>query len=88
MAGGDGTVHAAVNGLAPNFPDKPLAVLPLGTGNDLCRTLAVPLDPLAAVDLWKSGRRRTIDVIRVEGDGPGTRSTRSPAGSAAGSRPT
>lgn len=71
VAGGDGTVHAAVNGLAPNFPDKPLAVVPLGTGNDLCRTLAVPLDPVAALDLWTSGRRRAIDVIRVEGDRTG-----------------
>jgi diacylglycerol kinase (ATP) len=71
VAGGDGTVHAAVNRLAPDFPDKPLAILPLGTGNDLCRTLAVPLDPVAALDLWKTGRRRMIDVIRVEGDRAG-----------------
>jgi diacylglycerol kinase (ATP) len=71
VAGGDGTVHRAVNGLAPHFPHKPLAILPLGTGNDLCRTLAVPLDPLAALALWKTGRRRAIDVIRVEGDAVG-----------------
>lgn len=71
VAGGDGTVHAAVNGLAPHFPDKPLTIVPLGTGNDLCRTLAIPLDAVAALDLWKTGRRRTIDVIRVEGDRAG-----------------
>ncbi len=70
VAGGDGTVHSAVNGLAPDFPNTPLAVVPLGTGNDLCRTLAVPLDPKEAVGLWRSGRRRAIDVIRVEGDHP------------------
>jgi diacylglycerol kinase (ATP) len=68
VAGGDGTVHAAVNGLAPHFPRQPLAVIPLGTGNDFCRTLAIPLDPAEAVAVWRTGRRRTIDVIRVEGD--------------------
>ncbi len=71
IAGGDGTIHTAVNGLAPHFPDRPLAILPLGTGNDLCRTLAVPLDPVVALDLWESSRRRALDVIRVEGDQTG-----------------
>src|SRR5207248_8759006 len=51
IAGGDGTVHAVVNGLGPHFPNVPLGVLPLGTGNDFCRTLAVPLDPVAAVEV-------------------------------------
>jgi diacylglycerol kinase (ATP) len=67
VAGGDGTVHAVVNALGPDFPPTPLAVLPLGTGNDLCRTLAVPLDPLDAADLIPASERRAIDVIRVEG---------------------
>lgn len=67
VAGGDGTVHAAVNALAPDFPQVPIAVLPLGTGNDLCRTLAVPLDPLAAADLLAAGRDRPLDVVRVDG---------------------
>src|SRR5205814_990459 len=44
---------------------------PLGTGNDLCRTLAVPLDPVAAAGLLPAGERRAIDVIRVEGAGSG-----------------
>ena len=65
-AGGDGTVHAVVNGLAPDFGGARLAVLPLGTGNDLRRSLAIPDDPLAALDLLDSGRERLIDVIRVE----------------------
>ena len=67
VAGGDGTLHAVVNGLGPNFPHATLAILPLGTGNDLCRTLAVPLDPAAAVKLIRHGRKRAIDVARVEG---------------------
>lgn len=67
VAGGDGTVHAAVNGFAPKFPRARLAVIPLGTGNDLCRTLAIPLDPVQAVSVIRSGKKRTLDVIRVQG---------------------
>ena len=67
IAGGDGTLHAVVTGLGPNFPRAGLAILPLGTGNDLCRTLAVPLDPTAAVKLIRHGRKRAIDVARLEG---------------------
>ena len=66
VAGGDGTVHAVVNALAPHFPKARLAVLPFGTGNDLCRTLAIPLDPVAAADLLRTGRRRKLDVVRVD----------------------
>src|SRR4051812_35148475 len=40
--GGDGTVHTLVNALAPHFDAVRLAVLPLGTGNDLCRSLGIP----------------------------------------------
>lgn len=67
VAGGDGTIHAVVNALAPNFPKARLAFLPLGTGNDFCRTLAIPLAPVEAAGLLRTGRRRTLDVIRVEG---------------------
>jgi diacylglycerol kinase (ATP) len=65
-AGGDGTVHAVVNGLAPDFGGARLAVLPLGTGNDLRRTLAIPEDPLEALSLLDGGAERLIDVFRVD----------------------
>src|SRR4051812_30965281 len=42
VAGGDGTVHAAVNGLVAAWSAARLAILPLGTGNDFCRTMAIP----------------------------------------------
>ncbi len=64
-AGGDGTIHAVVNGLAPDFGAR-LAVLPLGTGNDLRRTLAIPEDPLEALKLLDGGAERLIDVFRVD----------------------
>ena len=65
-AGGDGTIHSVVNGLAPDFGRARLAVLPLGTGNDLRRTLAIPDDPLRALELLDSGAVRPIDLFRVE----------------------
>lgn len=68
-AGGDGTVHAVANALleaGPTAEARPvLAVLPFGTGNDLARTLAVPLDPYAALALIDHGERRVLDLIHI-----------------------
>lgn len=72
-AGGDGTVHLIANalmGVGSSADDRPtLAVLPLGTGNDYARTLAVPLDPKEALSLIALGERRTVEVIRIEAEG-------------------
>jgi diacylglycerol kinase (ATP) len=65
-AGGDGTINDVVNGLAGNLAQARLGVLPLGTGNDLARTLALPTDVREAFQLLTSGPVRTLDVIRVE----------------------
>jgi diacylglycerol kinase (ATP) len=65
-AGGDGTLHALVNALAPHFDRARIGVLPLGTGNDFCRTLAIPLEPLEGLATLAASRERRLDVIRVE----------------------
>lgn len=44
IAGGDGTVSEALNGIAPDFGAAEIAVLPFGTGNDFARSLGIPLD--------------------------------------------
>jgi diacylglycerol kinase (ATP) len=75
VAGGDGTINDAVNGLGKaGFPEGvTLGILPAGTGNDLAATLCIPDDPDEAEDVIRQGRVRTLDVARVRSDGIGER---------------
>jgi len=63
VAGGDGTMHHAVQGLAGT--SCALGVIPLGSGNDLAGTLGIPPDVDAAVERAVSGVVRRIDLARV-----------------------
>src|SRR5262249_10066892 len=45
IGGGDGTLSAAADGLVE--AQLPLGIIPLGTANDLARTLGLPTDPVA-----------------------------------------
>ena len=71
VVGGDGTVNEVVNGLGrAGFPeDVTLAVRPMGTGNDLAATLAIPSEPEGATDAIRQGRVRTLDVARIRSEG-------------------
>lgn len=86
-AGGDGAINSVVSGLmevhearlageasGAHVPPLPaLAVLPLGTGNDFARTLAVGPDPDEAVAALVAHDVRRFDVVRVrvgEEEGP------------------
>ncbi len=62
--GGDGTIHEVVNGLLRGRPEQPpaLGVIPVGTANDFCRAVAVPLDPVAAARVLLNGVGRRIDL--------------------------
>lgn len=72
-AGGDGTVGCVATGLHLAGRDgagggvPPLAVVPIGTGNDFARELGMPRDPLealaAARDALAAGRRTPVDLI-------------------------
>lgn len=69
-AGGDGTVHAVANALlatGDSAETRPiLGVLPLGTGNDLARTLAIPFHAGEALALIGYGKRHALEAIRVD----------------------
>jgi len=67
VAGGDGTTSEVVSGLlAADLGDQvALGLLPLGTGGDLARTLALPRDLDGAVEAIRRGRTRRIDAGRI-----------------------
>ena len=66
-AGGDGTASEVARGLIPLRTETRFGLLPLGTGNDLARTLGIPLNDVdAALDLIDGGRERAMDAIAVE----------------------
>ncbi|MEX0717421.1 MAG: diacylglycerol kinase family protein [Planctomycetaceae bacterium] len=64
-AGGDGTINAVVNGMMSGGGGARLGVLPLGSGNDLCRTLGIPLDPFEAAVALDEGHSARIDLVEV-----------------------
>ncbi len=67
-AGGDGTINEVVNGLSKSWDRARLGVIPLGTGNDFARTLDVPTDIDAAVEVLLQDNHRPVDVVCVESD--------------------
>ena len=66
ICGGDGTVHEAINGMLAR-PDKlklPVALLPNGSGNDLCYSLGIQsMDH--ALDILIRGIAIPIDTVRI-----------------------
>lgn len=72
IAGGDGTMGDVVNALADRLDEISFGMLPAGTGNDLARTLGLPLDPLACAASLDPRALVTIDVGRVS-NGAGER---------------
>lgn len=65
LGGGDGTLNRAAPALMANR--IPFGILPLGTGNDLARTLGIPLDPVGAAHVIVAGHTRAIDLGTVNG---------------------
>ena len=60
VGGGDGTLNAVAPALIET--GLPLGVIPLGTANDLARTLGIPLDPVEAATVIAAGHERRIDI--------------------------
>jgi diacylglycerol kinase (ATP) len=69
VAGGDGTVNEAINGLAGAGALAKVAVgiIPLGTGNDFAAGLGLPAEPEAALDVLFAGREIRADLGQVNG---------------------
>lgn len=63
IGGGDGTLNAAVEGLVST--QLPLGILPLGTANDLARTLKIPQSIPKACQVIAAGHTQRIDLGRV-----------------------
>lgn len=61
-AGGDGTIAAALCALADSDLGVPLAMLPMGTANNIATSLDVGDHVDAAVDAWPSHRVRRLDL--------------------------
>ena len=66
VAGGDGTVNRAAGALAGS--NVPLGILPLGTGNDLVRTLGAPATMSEALAEIPRATPRPCDLVEVNGD--------------------
>jgi YegS/Rv2252/BmrU family lipid kinase len=60
IGGGDGTLNAAAEGLVDT--QLPLGILPLGTANDLARTLSIPQELPEACNIIANGDLRRIDL--------------------------
>ena len=58
--GGDGTAFEIARGLVHS--QTALGIIPAGTGNDFVKTIAVPRDPLAALDHTLSHPPRKTDI--------------------------
>ena len=64
----DGTINAVVNGLAVDFSRARLGVIPLGTGNDFARSIHVPIDLNAALEVLATGAEQVVDIVQVTSD--------------------
>lgn len=69
VAGGDGTVNEAMNGLAAAGALGAIVVgiVPFGTGNDFAAALGIPLEAEPALDVLLEGRELAVDLGEVNG---------------------
>ncbi len=65
IAGGDGTIHSVVNSCIRAGREIPVGILPTGTGNNLARKLALPLEPREAFASLSAAGTIHIDLIQT-----------------------
>jgi len=67
IGGGDGTLNAAIPGLLR--AGLPFGILPLGTANDLARSLGIPVALDGAAQVIATAEPRPLDLGEVNGHG-------------------
>lgn len=67
--GGDGTVQEVVNGILATGSGAAIGIVPVGSGNDLARSLDLPRDPAAAWTAAIGRAESTIDAALATGSG-------------------
>ncbi|WP_306529933.1 diacylglycerol kinase family protein [Megasphaera sp.] len=63
--GGDGTLNETINGLAQANKPIDFGFIPLGTINDLARTLNIPLHPEVAIDMLPRCKTVKVDIAKA-----------------------
>ncbi|WDI44511.1 diacylglycerol/lipid kinase family protein [Bremerella sp. P1] len=70
LVGGDGTISRSLSTLS-SPPGLQFGIIPTGTGNDLARSLDIPLsDVEAAWDLAVNGEAKAMDILETSIDEP------------------
>jgi diacylglycerol kinase family enzyme len=71
VVGGDGSLHAVATALdrAGRLGESPVGLIACGTGNDLARTLGIPLEPEDGARMVLEGAPRPLDVLRDDASG-------------------
>lgn len=68
--GGDGTVHEVASGIITSGRHSPLAVVPVGTGNDFTKMLVPPENPESVPGILRDARVEAVDYGVIDWDGP------------------
>lgn len=63
--GGDGTVNEAISGLAEQSYRPIFGFFPLGTVNDLARSLNISMDPQEAIESFDIEQKTSLDIGKV-----------------------
>ncbi len=66
IGGGDGSLSSNVGYFVGQ--DTVFAIIPLGTANSFAGTLGIPTDIDSAIDVIANGKRKWIDLGRINGD--------------------
>jgi len=70
IAGGDGSIHEAVNGIMESKKENvALGLIPIGTGNDFIKAVGIPKDHKKACEYLLSAQAHAIDIGHIETDG-------------------